>query len=68
MAKDRSKVTTKNPNIVMPEKKVFAIRLTEEERSKIRYIMIVHNLPDFSSTIRFLIEKECERLEGLENE
>ena len=66
MARQKAKPVTKNPNIVIPERRVFALRLSEEELDKVRLIMVVNNLPDFSNTIRFLINQESARLEGLE--
>lgn len=59
---------TKNPNYTDIKRRAFAVKLSDEELEKVRYIMTVHNLQDFSKTIRFLIHRECARLEGIENE
>lgn len=68
MTKPKAKPVTKNPNMSFPERRAFSVRLSEEELEKCKFIMTVYNIPDFSSTIRFLIHNECARLEGLENE
>ena len=59
---------TKNLNYTDIKRRAFAVKLSDEELEKVRYIMTVHNLQDFSKTIRFLIHNECAHLEGLENE
>lgn len=68
MTKPKAKPITKNPNMTFPDRRPFGVRLSEDELEKCKFIMTVYNLPDFSSTIRFLIHRECARLEGLENE